>query len=107
MLAHASGEWIASDWPICPVTDVAAPHRMGAALTYARRLLPERTASMRLIWLPRLSAQLGIPRRPTAASERIRQYRLAYGPKTRQWTAGEPFHKQNGNPSSQTLRELA
>jgi hypothetical protein len=37
MLAHASGEWIASDWPICPLTDVAAPHRMGAALTYARR----------------------------------------------------------------------
>ena len=37
MLAHASGEWIASDWPICPVIDVAAPHRMGAALTYARR----------------------------------------------------------------------
>lgn len=37
MLAHASGEWIASDWPVCPVTDVAYPRRMGAALTYARR----------------------------------------------------------------------
>jgi hypothetical protein len=37
LLAHASGEWIASDWPVCPVSDVAAPHRMGAALTYARR----------------------------------------------------------------------
>ena len=37
LLAHASGEWIASDWPVCPVGDVAAPHRMGAALTYARR----------------------------------------------------------------------
>ena len=37
VLAHASGEWIASDWPVCAITDTATPHRMGAALTYARR----------------------------------------------------------------------
>src|SRR5216684_2046894 len=37
VLAHASGEWIASDWPVCRLADSAAPHRMGAALTYARR----------------------------------------------------------------------
>jgi ERF superfamily protein len=37
VLAHASGEWIASDWPVCAITQTAAPHRMGAALTYARR----------------------------------------------------------------------
>jgi ERF superfamily len=37
MLAHASGEWIASDWPICPIAEIANPQRMGAALTYARR----------------------------------------------------------------------
>ena len=37
MLAHASGEWIASDWPVCPIADMASPRRMGAALTYARR----------------------------------------------------------------------
>ena len=37
VLAHSSGEWIASDWPVCPITDTATPHRMGAALTYARR----------------------------------------------------------------------
>ena len=37
ILAHASGEWIASDWPVCQVADIATPHRMGAALTYARR----------------------------------------------------------------------
>ena len=36
-LAHSSGEWVASDWPVCPLTETAAPHRMGAALTYARR----------------------------------------------------------------------
>lgn len=37
VLAHASGEWIASDWPVCPASEVASPHRLGAALTYARR----------------------------------------------------------------------
>jgi ERF superfamily len=36
-LAHASGEWIASDWPVCPIAEIANPQRMGAALTYARR----------------------------------------------------------------------
>src|ERR1700694_1392946 len=35
--AHSSGEWIASYWPVCSVAEVANPHRMGAALTYARR----------------------------------------------------------------------
>jgi len=34
---HASGEWVSSDWPVCPVSETAAPHRLGAALTYARR----------------------------------------------------------------------
>src|SRR5262249_14320920 len=37
VLAHSSGEWIASDWPVCPITETETPHRMGAALTYARR----------------------------------------------------------------------
>jgi hypothetical protein len=37
VLAHASGEWIASDWPVCAISETAAPRRMGAALTYARR----------------------------------------------------------------------
>ncbi len=35
-LAHSSGEWVSSDWPVCPLSETA-PHRMGAALTYARR----------------------------------------------------------------------
>ncbi|MCK1341526.1 DUF968 domain-containing protein [Bradyrhizobium sp. 38] len=37
LLAHASGEWISSDWPVCAAKEVEAPHRMGASLTYARR----------------------------------------------------------------------
>jgi ERF superfamily len=28
---------LASDWPVCPVSDTSSPRRMGAALTYARR----------------------------------------------------------------------
>ena len=37
LLAHSSGEWISADWPVCAAKDTEAPHRMGAALTYARR----------------------------------------------------------------------
>ena len=36
-LAHASGEWLSSEWPVCPIAETVAPRRMGAALTYARR----------------------------------------------------------------------
>src|ERR1700692_1553644 len=37
LLVHTSGEWISSDWPVCRLSEHAAPGRMGAALTYARR----------------------------------------------------------------------
>jgi hypothetical protein len=37
VLAHSSGEWVSSDWPVCPISETAAPHKMGAALSYARR----------------------------------------------------------------------
>src|SRR6476659_4479633 len=37
MLAPTSGDWIASDRPVCPIAETANPQRMGAALTYARR----------------------------------------------------------------------
>jgi ERF superfamily len=37
VLAHSSGEWISSEWPVCPLEDMTSPKRMGAALTYARR----------------------------------------------------------------------
>jgi hypothetical protein len=36
-LAHSSGEWLSSEWPVCAINETAAPRRMGAALTYARR----------------------------------------------------------------------
>jgi hypothetical protein len=37
ILAHSSGEWMSSEWPVCAVSETSAPHRLGAALTYARR----------------------------------------------------------------------
>ncbi|SHN87806.1 ERF family protein [Bradyrhizobium erythrophlei] len=36
LLVHASGEWVSSTWPVCPVAEPSA-HIKGAALTYARR----------------------------------------------------------------------
>ena len=36
-LAHSSGQWVSSDWPVCGVGETATPHKMGAALTCARR----------------------------------------------------------------------
>src|SRR5947209_4587807 len=39
LLAHASGEWISSDWPVCPIADTVNPQRMGTALSYALRCL--------------------------------------------------------------------
>lgn len=37
VLVHSSGEWIASDWPVCAINEIGSPHKLGAALTYARR----------------------------------------------------------------------
>src|SRR3712207_2726147 len=36
-LVHASGQWIAARWPVCPTSSLGQPKLMGAALTYARR----------------------------------------------------------------------
>ena len=36
-LAHSSGEWLSSEWPVCAISETTTPRRMGAALTYARR----------------------------------------------------------------------
>jgi hypothetical protein len=37
ILAHSSGEWVCSEWPVCQISDIGSAQRMGAALTYARR----------------------------------------------------------------------
>ena len=79
-LVHASGEWVSSDWPVCPVSETAAPHRLGAALTYARRYacsrwwgLPARTISMRRI-CP-LQRYLWKPKGTRVARSKVRRSR--------------------------------
>src|SRR5215470_7384626 len=37
ILAHSSGEWLSSEWPVCQISDIASAQRLGAALSYARR----------------------------------------------------------------------
>jgi ERF superfamily len=37
ILLHTSGEWISSDWPVCRTSEISAPRRVAASLTYARR----------------------------------------------------------------------
>src|SRR6202043_4088228 len=32
ILAHSSGEWVSSEWPVCQIADVSSAERMGAAL---------------------------------------------------------------------------
>src|SRR6201992_3694609 len=27
-LVHSSGEWVSSDWPVCPLSETGAPHRL-------------------------------------------------------------------------------
>jgi hypothetical protein len=74
VLAHASGEWIASDWPVCAISETATPHRMGAALTYARRYalftlvgIAAKMISMRRIWWRLLRRPLNPKRRSATA----------------------------------------
>jgi ERF superfamily len=74
VLAHSSGEWIASDWPVCAVSEPATPHRMGAALTYARRY----ARSSRWSGLPgRTTSMLPISRLSKVRAQSLRNQRVA------------------------------
>jgi hypothetical protein len=65
VLAHSSGEWLSSEWPVCPITDIASAQRMGAALTYARRYAFSHWSASRekTISMLRTSARTPIPQR--------------------------------------------
>jgi hypothetical protein len=79
-LAHASGEWIASDWPVCPIAETANPQRMGAALTYARRYA--------------LFTLVGI-----AGEDDLDAPDLCEGPRSQTSSAGEhPLMSRDGQP---------
>lgn len=67
-LVHASGEWMSSDWPVCPVSETVAPHRMGAALTMLDAMPCSRwlASPARMIWMHRT-----LPRAPPLPSPRM------------------------------------
>src|SRR6516162_4388895 len=90
-LAHASGEWIASDWPVCPIAETANPQRMGAALTYQFAEKLEIGRAMRNIRIQSLMVAnlscvaqtglesmlpIGTPRKPFSANCYARRYAL-------------------------------
>jgi len=40
VLLHTSGEWISSDWPVCRISEISAPRRMGATSRLSPRTRP-------------------------------------------------------------------
>ena len=104
ILAHSSGEWISSEWPVCPIADVSSAQRMGAALTYARRY-----ALFTLVGIageddldaPDLGADpipQRSPRQRTIASSRMGKLRQCNG----QPMAMETFRGLQQGPSSES-----
>src|SRR6516164_216856 len=93
-LVHASGEWISSDWPVCPVSETAAPHRLGAALTYARRYA--------LFTLVGIAGEddLDAPDLPTTVAPPTSQN----GPPRPSGASGGLLHRPPSKPSSQSLQ---
>ena len=81
-LAHASGEWIASDWPVCPIAETANPQRMGAALITGihgdrpSTLEPKQSAALR----ENLLAALGSITSPDNAAIWAREALAAWSP---------------------------
>ena len=103
ILAHSSGEWISSEWPVCQISDIASAQRMGAALTYARRY-----ALFTLVGIAGeddLDApDLGAAPKPAAELPRAgsAQSRWAScGSETRQRLAMESFRSPQQGPSSE------
>jgi hypothetical protein len=39
-LAHSSGEWLSSEWPVCAISETAAPRRAGWARRLRKTLRP-------------------------------------------------------------------
>ena len=102
-LAHSSGEWLSSEWPVCAINETAAPRRMGAALTYARRY-----ALFTLVGIageddldaPDLNAKIELGEAAAQAEA------VAHAPEARSYAAGlapSPLKKRSVRPSQTTL----
>ena len=112
ILAHSSGEWISSEWPVCQISDVASAQRMGAALTYARRY-----ALFTLVGIageddldaPDLDADSNpaaeLPRPPDHPKSRMGKLRQRNGSRWRRKASGPSARSVLGEQLSASLRE--
>jgi hypothetical protein len=117
-LLHASGEWISSHWPVCPVIDTAAPHRRGAALTMpgAMPYLRWSESPARMIWMRRISPLPSAPRSTRTvrshlsnalAASRPARRRTRVGPPTGRGPAAVGWSEQSDPAHGGGLSELA
>ena len=119
-LAHSSGEWLSSEWPVCPISETATPRRMGAALTYARRyalftlvgiageddldapdLNPNFEGAPKIDLAPSIAAPVQ-PESESAAAGKIRSTNSASGPRDKSL---RPARATLDPEQSATLRE--
>ena len=100
-LAHSSGEWLSSEWPVCAISETAAPRRMGAALTLRQALCPLHPGRHR---------RRGRPRRAGPQSELRRRFKDR--PRPEHWgthatrlgkrrSEQYPIHKPGFRPAGQ------
>ena len=92
-LIHTSGEWLASDWPVCTLADTASPKRMGAALTYARRYA--------------LFTIVGIAGEDDLDAPDLDQTEDASRPAPVQASASTMVHSRTGAPSSGSRQKVS
>ena len=119
-LAHSSGEWLSSEWPVCAISETATPRRMGAALTYARRyalftlvgiageddldapdLNPSFEGAPKIDFAPNVAAPMQAESESTAASN-IRSTNSVSGPRNKSL---RPARTTLDPEQSATLRE--
>ena len=119
-LAHSSGEWLSSEWPVCPISETATPRKMGAALTYARRyalftlvgiageddldapdLNPNFEGAPKIDLAPNMAAPMQSESEGAAAGK-IRSTNLASGPRDKSF---RPRREPLDLEQSATLRE--
>jgi hypothetical protein len=88
LLAHASGEWISSDWPVCAIGETATPHRMdggGPQLCPTLRSVRARGNRRRgRLGRARASGTISSHRRPCPPRSRHSNQ-----PKATQWVASQ------------------
>jgi hypothetical protein len=86
ILAHSSGEWVSSEWPVCPISNIASasawapPSPMRGGMRSSRwSALPEKMISMRRISMPIPIPQRSHRDHQLSASDRMGKLRQRNG----------------------------